>query len=310
MIFRQLIYCGVVGLCLVADTPSCAAQGEETANAASLAERDIRMRILNTVLDQLWNVMDPSEQAILQEVDVRVPMDYDITRVIAYRQDGRVIEISFGFFGLMNALCRDYVLASYYAEQDPNAPHIYENYVDHINSVIDRNDRAIGQDRIELPSFAEFAGIPPEIEAEIMSQGDAEYFSGTLALTAIAFVVAHEVGHHVLGHLDAPPASPAESRVHEAEADRYAVELAVRARMPPFGVIPALAIFVAAEEEHADPAATHPPAGCRILDALVATIDLLAGDEATVYLFENDQGMLPGGDKYQSLVGLKSENCS
>jgi hypothetical protein len=308
--FRQLICCGIVGLCLVVRAPSCAAQGEDSDNVGALAERDIQMRIINDALDQLWTVMGPSEQAVLQEIDVRVPMDYDITRVVAYRQEGRVIEVSFGFFGLMNALCRDYILASYYSEQEPSAPYIYEKYVDHLNNVIDRNDRAVGQERAQLQSFAEFAGIPPEIEADIMGQGAAEYYSGALAVTAISFVLAHEIGHHVLGHLDTPPASRAESRAREAEADRYAVDLAVRAGMPPFGVIPALAIFEVAEEEYADPAATHPRAGCRILDALLATIDLLAADEATAYLFENDRGMLPGGDKYQHLVGLKSENCS
>jgi hypothetical protein len=307
---RHLAYCGIVGLCLVTLTPRCAAQDGGADNTGALAQRDIQIRIINDALDQLWTVMTPSEQAILQEIDVRVPMDYDITRVVAYRQEGRVIDISFGFFGLMNALCRDYILASYYSERDPNAPYLYEQYVDHLNAVIDRNDRAVGQERAQLQSFAEFAGIPPEIEADIMSQGDAEYYSGALAVTAIAFVLAHEIGHHMLGHLDASPASPAESRAREAEADRYAVDLTVRARMPPFGVIPALAIFEVAEEEYADPFAMHPPAGCRVLDALLATIDLLAQDEATAYLFENDRGMLPGGDRYQQLVGLKSGNCS
>jgi len=210
---RHLIRCAAVGLILVGQTPSTAAQGDESDNAASFALRDNEMRIVNDVLDQFWNVMNPDEQAILQETDVRIPMDYDLTRVVAYREDGRVIEISFGFYGMMTTLCRDFVLAQYYAEQDPGISQKYEDYVTYLNGTIDRNERSIGQDPVTTQSFAEFAGIPAEREAEIMNSSDAEYNIGALGVTAIAFVLAHEIGHHILGHVDSAPGSAYEAAV-------------------------------------------------------------------------------------------------
>jgi len=307
---RHLIFCAAVGLSLLTLTPHCAAQTDESDNAASLAQRDNEIRIVNDVLDQFWSVMDPSEQAILREIDVRIPMDYDMTRVIAYRQDGRVIEISFGFYGILVKLCRAWILALYYAEQDPTIHEKYEAYLAYLNDTIDQNDRSIGQDPVAPQSFAEFAGIPEETEAQIMSSGDAEYNNAALGVTAIAFVLAHEIGHHVLGHVDAPPASAAESRAREAEADRYAAALTMRAGLPAFGALPALAIFTSVEDEFIDPEATHPIASCRILGALMYTVDRLAEDEATVHLFENDPDMLPGGSRYQHLMALMNENCS
>ena len=55
--FRGLIHCGIVALCLIAHAPICAAQDDGTDNAAALAERDIYIRIINDGIDQLWNVM-------------------------------------------------------------------------------------------------------------------------------------------------------------------------------------------------------------------------------------------------------------
>jgi hypothetical protein len=307
---RRLILCATIALGLGGPAPQGSAQSADADNSAELAQRDIEMRILNDVLDTFWEVMDPQERAVLQEIDVRIPMDYDMTRVIAYRDEGRVIEISFGFYGLMTTLCSDWMLALHYEEQDPDIHDKYEAYIGYVNDTIDRNERAIGQERAPLLSFAEFAGIPAESAEWIKGQSDFEHYNAALKITAIAFVLAHEIGHHVLGHLDSPPASPEESRAREAAADRYASELTMRARLPAFGALPALAIFTAVEGEYVDPDATHPIASCRIITALVHTVDWLAEDPETAHLFDGDPGMRPGGARYQQLAALREQYCS
>jgi hypothetical protein len=210
----------------------------------------------------------------------------------------------------MVTLCRDWVLANYYTEQDPNILHTYDDYLSYVNDTIDRNDRSVGEDSMTLQPFTEFAGIPEETATQIMNGSDAGYNDGVLLYAAIGFVLAHEIGHHVLGHVDSAPASPEDSRARETEADRYAFDLTMRAGMTAFGALPALAIFTAAESEFADPEATHPDPSCRILGAWIYTLDRLAADDATRHLFDNDPEALPGGSKYQGLMTLMNKACS
>jgi hypothetical protein len=95
----------------------------------------------------------------------------------------------------------------------------------------------------------------------------------------------------------------------ETEADRYAAVLTMRARLPAFGALPALAIFTSLEDEFIDPDATHPMASCRMVEALLYTLDRLAEDETTAHLFESDPDMLPGGSRYQFLRTRMNDNC-
>jgi hypothetical protein len=92
------------------------------------------------------------------------------------------------------------------------------------------------------------------------------------------------------------------SRARETEADRYAAAPTMRARLPAFEGLPALAIFTSLDE-------THPIASCRIVEALLYTLDRLAEDETTAHLFENDPDMLPGGSRYQFLRTRMNETC-
>lgn len=287
------------------------AQTASSDNAASLALRDDQMRVVNALLDGLWEIMDEDERAIVQEIAVRIPMDYDMTRVVAYRDDGgRVIELSFGFLGVLGELCDDWVLAEYYSSQDPAIYEKYEAYLKHLDDVIDRNSGSGVQDPISPQPFTEFVGIPPEVATEIMTRSDAQQYLGALKAAAFAFVLAHEIGHHILGHVDTPPQSAADSRERESDADRYAAALTMRVGMPAFGALPALAIFTAAEGKNAEPDATHPLAACRILRAMMYTVDRLAEDPGSTHLFETAPDMRPGGIQYQALTSQMSQYCS
>ena len=309
---RNVAHSTVVGLVLLFSfTQHCGAETSESDSAAALAMRDNEIRIVNAILTAFSEIMDAEERTILQEIDVRIPMDYDMTRVVAYRENGRVIEISFGFFGVLIEQCDDWILSEYYSPQDPGIYDKYEAYLKYLNDIIDRNERSVGQDPLTPQPFAEFAGIPAETATEIMSRSDALTYDGSLRMAAVAFVLAHEIGHHVLGHVDAPPAdSAAESRDRETQADRYATSLTMRAGIPAFGALPALGLFAAAEGEVADPDATHPLAVCRILRAMMYTVDRLAEDEKSVPLFEKAPEMLPGGSRYNTLMTEMDQHCT
>jgi len=290
---------------------TCGAQTDTPDSAASLTMRDNEIRICNAILSAFSDVMSPEERAILHEIELRIPMDYDLTRVIAYRQDGRVIEISFGFFGTMIDASNNWTLAEYYATQDPDIFNKYEAYYKYLNDAIDQNEQSIGENHPKLQRFAEFAGIPAETQAQIMSQSDVRDVQVKLEFATIAYVLAHEIGHHVLGHVDAPPAATAaESRERESQADQYAFSLTMRAGFTAFGALPALAFFEAAEGKAADPDASHPLAYCRIFGAWMYTLDQLAADQKFAPLFEKMPGMLPGAPQYNALKAQLAQDCS
>jgi hypothetical protein len=287
------------------------AQTDTPSSATSLALRDNWIRICNGILSVFSDVMSPDERTILQEIELRIPMDYDLTRVIAYREGGRVIEISFGFFGTMIEASDNLTLAEYYATQDPDILNKYEAYYKYLNDAIDQNEQSIGESHPKLQHFPEFAGIPAETQEQIMSESEVRDVQVRLELATIAYVLAHEIGHHVLGHVDAPPAATAaESRERESQADQYAFSLTTRAGFTAFGALPALAFFEAAEGKAADPDASHPLAGCRILGAWMYALDQLAADQKFAPLFEKVPGMLPGAPQYNALKAQLAQDCS
>jgi len=68
----------------------------------------------------------------------------------------------------------------------------------------------------------ERAGIPP-LDTELL-----RLLSQVIQNTTLAWIVLHEVGHHVLGHTLRRPSSAAESRSDELAADRFGVEALMR----------------------------------------------------------------------------------
>jgi hypothetical protein len=300
----------ILSTCLV---QACRAQTDTPNSTASLTMRDNEMRICNAILSSFSDVMSPDERTILQEIELRIPMDYDLTRVVAYRQGGgsRVIEISFGFFGTMIDASNNWTLAEYYTTQDPDILNKYEAYYKYLNDAIDQNEQSPGESHPKLQRFAEFAGIPLETQEQIMGQSEVRDIQVKLEFATIAYVLAHEIGHHVLGHVDAPPAATAaESRKRESLADQYAFSLTMRAGFTAFGALPALAFFEAAEGKAADPDASHPLAYCRIFGAWMYTLDQLAADQKFAPLFEKMPGMLPGAPQYNALKAQLAQDCS
>jgi hypothetical protein len=84
----------------------------------------------------------------------------------------------------------------------------------------------------------------------------------------------------------------------------------MRAGFTAFGALPALAFFEAAEGKTADPDASHPLAGCRILGAWMYALDQLAADQKFAPLFEKMPGMLPGAPQYNALKAQLAQDCS
>ena len=245
----------------------CEAQG--TRNAAALSRRDDFSRLVNSVRSMALEKMPAPEQRILREIDIRIPMDRNATRVQAFRDESgqRIIEMSFGFLIVMTHMSADCIFADLTGEWQK-----LDAYLDYVNEIVERNERMLSSD--DIKSFQEYAEIPAEKWDAITGRDDYWQSVGAMSLSAIGFILTHEIGHHVLGQVDRPPpGSPAESRRYEAQADRYAVALTVKMGITALGALPALAFFATHEGQRVDSDATHPLALCRVLEAFSATFD-------------------------------------
>jgi hypothetical protein len=246
----------------------CEAQGTSRGNATALSRRDDFSRVVNLIRSNALDVMPDLERRTLREIDIRIPMDYNVTRVQAFRDERgqRIIEMSFGFLGIITQLSEYCYFASESGDFEK-----FDAYVDYVNEMVDRNERMLRKDHIK--SFQEYAEITAEKWDAIAGRDDYWRNVGVLTASAIGFILTHEIGHHVFDHVDRPPRSPVESRRYEAQADRYAVALTLKMGISALGAMPALAFFATHEGERVTSDATHPLALCRLLEAFSATFD-------------------------------------
>ncbi len=114
------------------------------------------------------------------------------------------------------------------------------------------------------------------------------FFAGIMD-ASIAFVVLHELGHEVRGHVDTRTDDPETHRKQEAEADSWAVSTAfrsgydLRSAMPWFLLEAAIGGDTIEDERHSD----HPLGGRRVLDALRQAKDILnTTDPRSAALFD------------------------
>jgi hypothetical protein len=273
---RHLKHSLLGGLFLLGLAQICEAQDTSRSNAAALSLRDNFSRLVNMIRSDALDAMPDLERRTLREINIRIPMDYNITRVEAFRDESgqRIIEMSFGFLGfIIMQLTEDFYFASESGDclGCPNDIDKFDAYVDYLNEMVNRNERMLRKDHIKR--FREYAEIPAEKWEAIVRRDDYALNVAKLQYSALGFILAHEIGHHVFGHVDRPPRSPAESRRYEAQADRYAVALTVKMDMSALGALPALVFFANHEGEVVNSDATHPLALCRVLEAFTATFD-------------------------------------
>lgn len=103
------------------------------------------------------------------------------------------------------------------------------------------------------------AGFPP-LETTALKQ-----VSLVIEHTTLAWIILHEVGHHVLGHTKHRP-TPEQSRLDELAADRFGVEALIRIGYSPEPLLKLLELRVAQAQLSRiagyvldDPGNTHPP---------------------------------------------------
>ena len=126
---------------------------------------------------------------------------------------------------------------------------------------------------------------------------------------AMAFVVAHEIAHHVLGHLDDPDSSGTAQRKREEAADSWAASAIYSAGFTPMASIFTMLLFNEAYErsEKIGANSTHPAPISRAVTLSKKTVDLLERGASGKVLsptvdIEKARNLLPGSKHLYKLV--------
>jgi Zn-dependent protease with chaperone function len=100
-----------------------------------------------------------------------------------------------------------------------------------------------------------------------------EYQSQMLALRimSLAFVLGHEIGHHV--HRDYTRVSDAKQQKREAKADQYSLQLMLKAGFSPLAALPVMVFFGEAGSD-----VQHPPPECRMANFILQGFPAMMAD--------------------------------
>lgn len=161
-------------------------------------------------------------------------------------------------------------------------------YIRSLSDAIIQNSRAAaGTGRYALigSPFA-FAQSSPTLcpgvtEARFRADQHADDLRELWIKGSLEYVLAHELGHHVLGHTAARPADYPESRQREAKADAFAFRVMAKAGLNPMLALPVMLLWCNLEGFSIEGEGTH-PAGVRRMRVMIAAARQAVNDDPEV----------------------------
>jgi hypothetical protein len=253
--------CGV--LCL-------AALGASTQNHPSY-ETDVENSKANTSLivadirPKLFGDLPPSELQTYNQIEFSVSSEDRIMNAYATHKNGarRVV--------LTEAIGREIELNTdaFLMEQLYHNPGFLGDYMSFVceHYQVNRKRYSQGLTPSRIPSPYEFAHWTDSDMNEFYSDKDVNKARNIAVGAAFAFLLAHEVAHHIKGHVDHPASTLFGGRTQEEEADSWAIDLLVKKKLNPVdGIIPLLFFYFTdqnpvSNEENSD----HPADARRLL---------------------------------------------
>jgi hypothetical protein len=246
---------------------------------ATLYEYQRRTKIvIHNILELVSPHLISNEAIIVKATEFRVTPTW-LTNAYARRRPGGDRQVILGA-GLSAYL--EQIADAYVTEADGKAGCTNEYVAYLAPGLIDNTRRAArGLEPRGVALFYGFAdsthgacrGASPAIFQNV---DNGRLFAGIMD-ASVAFVVLHELGHQVLGHVDHETNELTPRRSQEAEADAWAVSTALnsgydlRAAAPWFILISAIGGDSIEDEEHSD----HPLGGRRVLDSLKQSRQIL-----------------------------------
>ena len=232
-------------------------------------------------------VLSAEEMGILDDIEFRWPSDFNLLTAYASRDanGNRIVVISGGHIAAADAAIDANLIAVELGKGDP------PKYFDHMLDLVKQNRNLYiqGSAQKPLPSFENFFSLNNSEVQRIRAKPSVRAARDVLMTQSLAFVVAHELAHHVLGHIDSPVTSLEAQRERERAADAYAVKLVTSAGYNPIAVAAFMGLLSSLEgSSDTWGESDHPRALCRQADFLVNGYSTLSKDsEYEKFLQEN-----------------------
>lgn len=156
-------------------------------------------------------------------------------------------------------------------------------YQEKVVSVLQQNTRRwkLSQPLLPTPSYDSIGEIEPERASNIMRDPTALGMTAYFSRVITYWVLAHEVGHHLLGHMKALAQNPGLSKKPmENAADRFASNALVKMGYSVYPTIFLLGYFAAIEESSPGDNVDYPPSSCRAANVLLTALTALGAPNA------------------------------
>jgi hypothetical protein len=227
------------------------------------------------ILQKLRSVLDDREKAVLDRV--RFTINRNAWNLFEVYADTNVVNVSMGFIIHVNMI-NGALAYEMYDSTVQNTTRNLGRPIDFANYYVDTlvaNSRAplLGRPTVPLKSYFQWLGMSASEISVLTARLNADdRYQRLFALVNegnLAMVLAHELGHHVLGHVPVTrPLGPPE----EAAADAFAFKHVAKMGYPPMLALGTFMLFDRFERRGGpEPLTTdHPPALCRWFRAMTA----------------------------------------
>jgi len=180
-----------------------------------------------------------AEKRMERDIEYRVVLSGNCNAHASSIAGKRTIVLSAGLFQVLS-----WVADAYNAEGGLGMPGAFGRYLAYVTSGIARNTLLASQQRqpeavLDFFTFARGSQCNcGTLDPRAFQRSEIDKNKMGIMDASIFFIFAHELAHHVLGHVDDPPTTLSESRRNEAAADAWAFKHGYIARSNPVGAMP------------------------------------------------------------------------
>jgi hypothetical protein len=214
--------------------------------------------------------LSPSDRTLVESIDFRfVPGGGAFDAFATRAQDGtRIVLISSAF-----VVFQDVAIDAYIVSQEFGLSDQYHSYLAYAAEKGTENYALLksGEPMRPIPMFSTYAHLPRDKIMKFVQTKQYQATIGGFRILSLAYVLGHEIGHHV--HGDYGKVDHDVQRQRENQADLYSTRLMLKGGFSPVGAIPVMMFF---EEAGGD--SDHPPPVCRCMNFMLQGAPVLMAD--------------------------------
>jgi hypothetical protein len=248
--------------------------------------------ILSEVRDELRSTLSAEQRATEATISYRILLDGNCN-AFARRVDGRrTIETTAGFVQII-----DWVSTALAIGDRFGAPDCLAEYMDYLtDGILDNSDRIAAHERLQpVASTLKFVHdnrdvCPRVTEASFRAKPGADDMRERLLRGGIKFLAAHELAHHLLGHVGRMPGNVEAIREQERRADEFAFSRMILSSTSPIEAMSVLLLYGTLEgfSIEGEDTSTHPAGVRRFATMIEAAERLISSDAAAVAAMRRD----------------------